>query len=76
MVSFALAIKTFSFCIFVFFFVLAYACLLWTNRDKTQLKNIMTGAAVSLIHTFQITILGTVFFILAYLIAYYWEKFS
>jgi hypothetical protein len=76
MLSFILAINTFVFCVFVFFLVFAYTCLLWTNRDKTKLQNIMTGVCISLLYTFKIAVLGTGFFVLVYLIAFYWERFS
>jgi hypothetical protein len=76
MVSFSLAIKTFTVLALLFFGVFAYTCLLWTNRDKTKLSNIMGAIAVSLIYTFQITVWGTLFFVAVYLVAFYWTKFS
>ena len=64
MVSLTVAIVTFLFCAFIFFGVFAYLCLLWTNRRKDKLGTIMTGVMVSLIYTFKIVLVGTVFFVI------------
>ncbi|MCX6791312.1 MAG: hypothetical protein NTV62_03970 [Candidatus Gribaldobacteria bacterium] len=75
MVSFALAIKTFTICVFIFFGVFGYTCLIWTNRDKTKMRNIMGASAVALVYSFQIIVWGTLFFLVAYIIAFYANKF-
>ncbi len=46
----------------IFFLVFSYACLIWTNRKKTEPRNIFGASMVSLIYTFKIFLLA--FFLL------------
>ena len=52
------AIKIFLMIVFLFFLVFGYQCLIWTNRDRKEAKNILSGAIVSLFYNFKILLLG------------------
>jgi len=51
----------------IFFFVFWYACLLWTNRNRKEKKNILGAGVVSLIQTFKIFFFGALIIIFLYL---------
>lgn len=76
MLSLNIAITTFLLLVYIFFVVFSYICLLWTTREKTKLKNIMTGISVSLLYSFQIVLVGTMIFILIQLADFVVERFT
>jgi len=66
MINFDALVKILVFGGILFFVVFAWACALWTTRDLKDKKTIFTGAALSLIYTFQIFFIGTIILILVY----------
>lgn len=43
----------------IFFCIFAYVCLMWTNRKKTEWRNIIAGCVISVFYTFQIIFVST-----------------
>ncbi len=56
---------------FIFFFVFAYGCAIWTDRNPKESKNIFAGIAVSLFYTFKILLIG---FFLILLLSFFIDK--
>lgn len=52
------AIKVLVIACGVFFVVFFYICLLWTERDTKQLRNILGAVMISLLTSFKILAIG------------------
>ncbi|NQU82543.1 MAG: hypothetical protein HQ539_01190 [Parcubacteria group bacterium] len=52
---------------FILFFVLAYFCVLWTERNPRKKENILGGAMVSWIYSFKIFLMAVIVFSLIYI---------
>jgi uncharacterized protein YggT (Ycf19 family) len=52
------SIKILSFLGAAFFLIFSYLCLLWSNRDKKNLRNIFAALTVSALYTFLILFVG------------------
>jgi len=56
--SLATTLKIFVLLTGLFYIFFSYLCILWTEREKTDIRNIFAGMTVALLFTFKILLLG------------------